>query len=219
MSEAENQQITTEIAVIAEQGKDLQAQVRDITMRALSQRSLSASEVKGVIHAVTEGVTLGLGRRAGEIKGSVREALSGLDEALQKAAESTKLAAQQLLSQGKEFGQQDLKPAMDELKQMEEMFLSTVSKVSAAAGGRIKEEFASQLSHVRRSGTDSGRVVAATVLEFSHSAGSTLKTGAQQTASAASELKQRLTLLASGILAGMADVLHNKAKPGERKAP
>lgn len=64
MSEAENQQITTEIAVIAEQGKDLQAQVRDITMRALSQRSLSASEVKGVIHAVTEGVTLGLGRRA-----------------------------------------------------------------------------------------------------------------------------------------------------------
>ena len=219
MSEVENQQIKTEIALAAEQGMDLQAKVRDITMRALSQRSLSASEVKDVIHAVTEGVTLGLGRRAGEIKDAVRGAMSGMDEALQKVAESTKLAAQQLISQGKEFGQQDLKPAMDELKQMEEMFLRTVSKVSAAAGGRIKEEFASQLSHVRRSGTDSGRVVAATVSEFSHSAGSTLKAGAQETTRAAAELKQRLTLLASGILAGMADALHNKAKPGERKAP
>ena len=219
MSEVENQQIKTEIALAAEQGMDLQAKVRDITMRALSQRSLSASEVKDVIHAVTEGVTLGLGRRAGEIKDAVRGAMSGMDEALQKVAESTKLAAQQLISQGKEFGQQDLKPAMDELKQMEEMFLSTVSKVSAAAGGRIKEEFASQLSHARRSGTDSGRVVAAAVSEFSHNAGSTLKAGAQETTRAAAELKQRLTLLASGILAGMADALHNKAKPGERKAP
>lgn len=219
MSEVENQQIKTEIALAAEQGTDLQAKVRDITMRALSQRSLSASEVKDVIHAVTEGVTLGLGRRVGEIKDAVRGALSGMDEALQKAAESTKLAAQQLISQGKEFGQHDLKPAMDELKQMEEMFLSTVSKVSAAAGGRIKEEFASQLSHARRSGTDSGRVVAAAVSEFSHNAGSTLKAGAQETTRAAAELKQRLTLLASGILAGMADALHNKAKPGERKAP
>lgn len=219
MSEAENLEIKTEIALAAEQGADLQAKVRDITMRALSQRSLSVSEVKGVVQAVTEGVTLGLGRRAGDIQGAVRGAVNGLDEALKKAAESTKLAAQQLISQGKEFGQQDLKPAMDELKQIEAMFLSTVSKVSAAAGGRIKEEFASQLSHVRRNGTDSGRMIADTVSEFSHSAGTTLKDSAQQTASAASEIKQRLTLLASGILAGMADALHNKAKSGERKAP
>ena len=98
------------------------------------------------------------------------------------------------------------------------MFLNTVSKVSEAAGGRIKEEFASQLTHLRRSGTDSGRVVAATLAEFGQNAGSAAKTGARQTANAALEMKQRLTLLASGILAGMADALHEKAKSGERKA-
>ncbi len=218
MSDSENDQIKAEVAVATEQSENLHARVRDITVRAMSRRTLSSGEIMAVVRAVTEGITLGLGHRTGEIKEAVREALGGLDEALQKVAESTKLAAQQLIAQGKEFGVQDLKPAMDELKQMEEMFLNTVSKVSEAAGGRIKEEFTAQLKHVRRSGTDSGRVIAATLAEFNQRTGSTLKSGVRQTASAALEMKQRLTLLASGILAGMADALQEKAKPEERKA-
>lgn len=219
MSDLENTSIKEEAALAAEQGKDLHTLVRDITLRALSRRSLSAREIMEVVRAVTEGVTLGLGRRAGEIKDAVRDALGGLDEALKKTAEATLLAAQQLVAQGKEFGAQDLKPALDEMKQMEEMFLSTLSKVTEAAGGRIKDEFSSQISHARRSGTDSGRMIAGTLEEFSNRAGAALKTGAVQTAGATLEVKQRLTLLASGILAGMADALHEKAKPGERKAP
>ena len=219
MNELDTVAIKEEAASAAEQDGDLRSKVREITVRALSQRSLSVSEISAVVGSVTEGVSLGLSRRAGEIKHAVSDALSGLDEALKKAAESTKLAAQQMASQGKEFGAQDLKPALDDFKKMEEMFLSTVSSVSAAAGGRIKEEFTSQLTHLRRNGTDSGRVVAATVAEFSHSAGASVKNGVQQTASAAKEVKQRLMLLASGLLAGMADALHEKAKPGERKAP
>ena len=218
MSDSENDQIKAEVAVATEQSENLHARVRDITVRAMSRRALSSGEIMAVVRAVTEGITLGLGHRTGEIKEAVREALGGLDEALQKVAESTKLAAQQLIAQGKEFGVQDLKPAMDELKQLEEMFLNTVSKVSEAAGGRIKEEFTAQLKHVRRSGTDSGRVIAATLAEFNQRTGSTLKSGVRQTAGAALEMKQRLTLLASGILAGMADALQEKAKPEERKA-
>lgn len=217
MSDSENDQIKAEVAVATEQSENLHARVRDITVRAMSRRALSSGEIMAVVRAVTEGISLGLGHRTGEIKEAVREALGGLDEALQKVAESTKLAAQQLIAQGKEFGVQDLKPAMDELKQLEEMFLNTVSKVSEAAGGRIKEEFTAQLKHVRRSGTDSGRVIAATLAEFNQRTGSTLKSGVRQTAGAALEMKQRLTLLASGILAGMADALQEKVKPEERK--
>ena len=217
MSDSENDQIKAEVAVATEQSENLHARVRDITVRAMSRRALSSGEIMAVVRAVTEGITLGLGHRTGEIKEAVREALGGLDEALQKVAESTKLAAQQLIAQGKEFGVQDLKPAMDELKQLEEMFLNTVSKVSEAAGGRIKEEFTAQLKHVRRSGMDSGRVIAATLAEFNQRTGSTLKSGVRQTAGAALEMKQRLTLLASGILAGMADALQEKVKPEERK--
>ncbi len=218
MSDTQIETIKEEAAAAAEQGKDLRALVRDMTLRALSRRSLSVADIMAVVRAVTEGVSLGLGRRAGELKDAAHEALAGLDEAVKKAAEATKLAAQQLVSQGKEFGEQDLKPAVDELKKVEEMFLATVAKVTEAAGGRIKEEFAAQISHARRNGTDSGRVIADTVAEFNQRVAATVKTGAAQSASAALDMTQRLTLLASGILAGMSDVLHEKAKSGEKKA-
>ena len=218
MSDTQIETIKEEAAAAAEQGKDLRARVRDMTLRALSRRSLSVTDIMAVVRAVTEGVSLGLGRRAGELKDAAHEALAGLDEAVKKTAEATKLAAQQLVSQGKEFGEQDLKPAVDELKKVEEMFLATVAKVTEAAGGRIKEEFAAQISHARRNGTDSGRVIADTVAEFNQRVAATVKTGAAQSASAALDMTQRLTLLASGILAGMSDVLHEKAKSGEKKA-
>lgn len=219
MSDMDPTLIKEQVAIAAEQGKDLHAMVRDVTLRALSRQRLSASEIIEVVRAVTEGVTLGLDRRAGEIKDAVRDALSGLDEALQKTAEATKLAVQQMLAQGKEFGAQDLKPAIEELQQMEQIFKSTITKVAAAASGRIKEEFSAQLSHARRNGTDSGRVIADTVTDFSQRAAASIRTGAQQTTLASHEIKQRLSLLASGILAGMAQVLQEKAKAGERKAP
>lgn len=218
MSDIQIETIKEEAAAAAEQGKDVRSLVRDITLRALSRRALSVSDIMAVVRTVTEGVSLGLGRRAGELKEAAHEALAGLDDAVKKTAEATKLAAQQLVSQGKEFGEQDLKPAVDELKQVEEMFLATVAKVTEAAGGRIKEEFAAQLSHARRNGTDSGRLIADTVAEFNQRVAATVKTGAAQSAGAALEMKQRLTLLASGILAGMSDVLHEKANTGEKKA-
>ncbi len=222
MNELQIETIKAEAADAAEQGKDLRGLVRDMTVRALSRRSLSVTDIMAVVKAVTEGVSLGLGRRTGELKDATREAFGGLDEAVKKTAEATKLAAQQLVSQGKEFGEQDLKPAIDELQKVEELFLNTIAKVSEAAGGRIKEEFAAQIRHARKNGTDSGRVIADTIAEFNQRVAATVKTGASQTASAALDMTQRLTLLASGILAGMSDALHDKAKSsdksGEKKA-
>ena len=81
MSEVENQQIKTEIALAAEQGTDLQAKVRDITMRALSQRSLSASEVKDVIHAPRHPYTDGLMRSIPKL-GDTRDKLAQIDGAM-----------------------------------------------------------------------------------------------------------------------------------------
>ena len=93
MSDAQIETIKEEAAAAAEQGKDLRALVRDMTLRALSRRSLSVTDIMAVVRAVTEGVSLGLGRRAGELKDAAHEALAGLDEAVKKTAEATKLAA------------------------------------------------------------------------------------------------------------------------------
>lgn len=215
MSEEQNEAIKTEAATVVEAGKDLRTQVRDITLRALSRRSLSLGEVGGVVRAVTEGISLGLGRRGGEVKDAAREALGGLDEALKKLAEVTRLTMQQATSQGKAFHVEDLKPALEEMKRLEETFLSTVSQVTSAAGGRIKEEFQAFVSHGQRAGTDSGRVMADTVADFNKRFFSAVKEGVRESADAASELKQRLGEVGSGILSGMADALHEKTRPDD----
>lgn len=217
MSEDQNEAIKAEAATVVEQGKDLRTRVRDITLRALSRRSLSLGEVGGVVRAVSEGVSLGLGRRGGEVKDAAREALGGLDEAMKKLAEVTRLTVQQAASQGREFHAQDLKPALDEMKRLEETFLSTVSQVTHAAGGRIKEEFQAFVSHGRRAGTDSGRVMADAVADFNKRFFSVVKEGVRESTGAASELKQRLGQVGSGILSGMADALHEKTRPDDNE--
>lgn len=215
MSEDQNEAIKAEAATVVEQGKDLRTRVRDIALRALSRRSLSLGEVGGVVRAVTEGVSLGLGRRGGEVKVAAREALGGLDEAVKKLAEVTRLTMQQAASQGRDFHAQDLKPALEEMKRLEETFLSTVSQVTNAAGGRIKEEFQAFVSHGQRAGTDAGRLMADTVADFNKRVLSVVKEGARDGAGAASELKQRLGDVGSGLLSGMAEALHEKTRPGD----
>jgi gas vesicle protein len=216
MSEMQTEQIQAEAATMAETGADLHAQVRDLTLRAMRDRAVSVGELSAVLRAVVEGLSIGFAKRTGEIKEASTQALAGLDEAIKKSAEATKLAAQQMVAQGKEFRDVDLKPTLDELKQLEESFLSTISQVAEKAGGRIKDEWASQVGHARRMGTDTGRLVADTLSDFGQRVGASAKEGASASAGATVEVKKRLTLLASGILAGMADALHEKAT-GQRK--
>jgi len=213
----DTEQIKTEAAAAGEQSGDLRATVRDMTLRALKSRELSISEVKSVVRAVSEGVSIGLDRRGGELKGAASEALAGLDEAVKKSAEATKLAAEQLLSQGKDFTAQDLKPVVEDLKRLEQELLDSVSQAADRAGSRVKEAFADLVTHARRAGTDTGRVVADAVSDFNNRAGSTLKSGAAESATAARELSKRLAVVASGILSGMADVLHEKATGGKKE--
>lgn len=210
------EQIKEEAATAAEKVTDLRGTVRDMTLRALKSRELKLSEVKSVVRAVSEGVSIGLEKRSGEMKNAAADALAGLDDAVKKSAEATKLAAEQLLSQSKEFSEQDLKPMLDDLKRLENDMLDTVSQVADRGGVRVKQEFSDLVNHARRAGTDTGRLVSEVLAQFNGRAGSTLKQGTADGASAARDLSQRLALVASGILSGMADVLHEKATGGKK---
>lgn len=211
-----DEQIKNEAATAAEKVTDLRTTVRDMTLRALRSRDLSLAEVKSVVRAVSEGVSIGLEKRGGEVKGAASDALAGLDEAVKKSAEATKLAAEQLVSQGKDITNQDLKPVYEDMKRLEGEMLDAVSQAGERAGSRVKQEFADLVSHARRVGTDTGRLVADTVAEFNGRVASSLKGSASESAGAARELSKRLALVASGILAGMSEVLHEKATGSQK---
>lgn len=206
-----NETIKIAVSDSVEQATDIRVRVRDLTLQALRTRNLDAKEVTGVVKAVTEGISLGLGKRAGEIKGALSDALAGLDEALTKSAEATHLALRQLTSQGKDFSDNELKQALENLKEIEEEFLKTFNTVAEAASGVVKQEMKDLVTHVRRTGTDTGSKVSETLNEFSHRVKTSMEGGATAGKGAAREISARLASTASGILSGLADALHEKA--------
>lgn len=203
--------IREQAAAQAEQAADLRAAVRDLTLRALQSRSLEAAQLRTVLEAVTEGVSLGLARRGGELRAAAADALKGLDEAVRKSAEATKLAAEQLMAEGRALTREDLRPVLEDLRRLEGELLEAVARGSGRAQERVKQAFADLLTHARRTGTDTGRMVAETVEALTNRAAPVIRSGAAEGAAAAGELARRLALVASGILAGMAQALQDKA--------
>lgn len=209
------QEITSAASESVRKGDDIRIRVRDLTLRGLQHRHLEAAEVREVVRAVAEGISLGAEQRAGEIRQALADGFSGLDEALARTAQATHLAMQELLSQGKDFTEQDLKRALDDLKITEQAFLDTLSQVADAAGSRVRNEFRDAIEHARRSGTDTGASVRATLGELGNRLSSTMKESVSAGQDAARTVSSRLAALASGILAGMAEALREKSEPGQ----
>lgn len=211
-----NQPLTTqEISLAAsesvQQEGDIRSQVRDLTLRALQTRSLDTAGIREVVRAVGEGVSLGAEQRASEVKQALAAALSGLDDAVGKAAQATQLALQELVAQGKDFSEQDLKRALDDLKITEQAFLDTLGQVADAAGSKIRQELNDAVEHVRRSGTDTGASVRTSLSELGNRLSATLHESKASGQEAATTVSSRLAGLASGILAAMAESLDKKS--------
>lgn len=207
-----SEEIKQAVSVSVEEGVDIRVKVRDLTLQALRTRRLDYDEIKPVIAAVTEGISMGAAKHAGEVKAALSEGLAGMDEALTKAAEATHLALQQITSQARDFSETDLEWALVNLKRLEEEFLDTVSIVADSATDKIKQELKELVTHARRAGTDTGAKVAETVGTLSNKVSATLKESKSSGQDAAREMSSRLASLAGGILAGMADALHEKAE-------
>lgn len=190
--------------------EDLHARVRDLTLSAIRQRRLEASEVKNVVHALTEGVSLGLADRLHDSKTALAQAFSGLDAALMKSAEATHLALQQLSERSSDFGRQDVQDALDDLKKVEQDFLAAVGDVASKSSDHVRNELDELVTHARRTGTDTGRQVAETVSVFSRQMHDVVADTRTAGTGAAHKLTTRVADVAAGILEGIAQALRDK---------
>ncbi|MBI2312445.1 MAG: hypothetical protein HYU77_08085 [Betaproteobacteria bacterium] len=195
---------------------DIRASVRDLTLQAIQSRRLDPQEMKNIMRAMTEGITIGAEKRSNDTRLALSEAIKGLDEALMKAAEAGHLALKQLTTKTKDFSENELKQALANMKKLEEDFIQTLTQVTEAAGAKMKPELKELLSHAQRAGTDTGAKVAATMSEFTHRMATSYLESKYSSLEAARELSARFTLAASGFLAGLAEALRQPRK-GEGK--
>lgn len=204
--------IKAEASKSVQQDSEVRPKVRDLTLHGLSRYGLEPERIKEVVKAVMEGISEGLDKRAGEIAPALSEAIAGLDEALKKSAQATQLALEELTSHGKEFADQDLKLALDNLKKTEHEFLSIMGQVTNAAGGKVKQAMKELAGHVQRAGTDTGRMVSATLGQFSNRVGATLQDATAAGTKAARNTAEVLARRTSEILAGWSEALREKSE-------
>lgn len=193
-------------------GESVREKLHELTVEALTQRQLAEQEIREVLGAITEGVSLGAAERAEEVRVALGGALRGVDDALGHAAEAMQLALDEVSDRAQDFAEQDLHKGLGDLKKLEDMFLETVSHVAQEATGLVRQEMTALAEHARRTGTGTGERVKEVAEDF----GNRLRATAQQASDAgihaAREIGSRVALLASRKLVEVAEKIEQKAQ-------
>jgi hypothetical protein len=199
----------TDAAPAVAEDQPIRERVKKLTSQVLQQGRVDPEAVREVASAVfgrAPGAAAMTGAQAREF---FAEAVRQLDDALVKSASATHGALQKLASRGQDFTDNDLKEALVSLRKLEEDYVAVSNRLAEAMSANLRREMTEIATHARTLGVEASVRVASMMGEFASSMGaaSGLTTGAR-TASAS------MAMLASGVLAGIADALraHTEAK-------
>lgn len=202
---------------LVQAGGEVRAKLHELTVQALTQRELAEREIREVLAAITEGISLGAEQRAVEVKSALADALHGMDDALTQAAEAMQLAIREMAADAREFGANDLQQGLSDLKKLEEMLLETIGRVAANANGLVKQEMTAIVEHGRRIGTDTGGRVRAVSDDLGNRVRSAVHDATDAGKQAAREVGARLAGISSRKLGEIAARLAEKAESLKKK--
>ncbi len=201
-----------EARAAVEQGGNIRDTVRNITLAALQRGRLDAQETKRVVRSVMQGASLAVGKAGNKSQQALGEALAGIDDALAKSAEASRLAIEEAAGRLRDYSKHDLEKAFNELKALENMFLDTVREVADHSAAEAREILQGLLQHARNSGTSAGGTASAAITSLEQKLGRTLREVAAAGTNTALSTSSKLAEAAAGFLGGIADALDAKAK-------
>jgi len=191
---------------------DLRERVRELTARALHERRLSLSELREVVAAIASGVGSGLTARGGEMKDGLKQAVSGLDDAVGSAAQAASYALQEAAGQGKAFKDNELKASLEQLRDLEAQIVDTLKQTASQSGGKLKEELGYLSDHLKISGTRTGEQVLESLQQMASGVKASSMAGRAGLSESASTATERLSQVASGVLAALAESLKRQSE-------
>lgn len=193
-------------------GAEVRERLRELTVRALTQRELAEKEMREVLGAITEGVRQGATERTEEVRSALSDALHGMDDALNHAAEAMQLAVGEAASHAQDYSEHDMKQSLSELKMLEEMLLDTLSRAADDASGLVREEMTALVAHTRRAGTGTGERVREVAEDLANRLRVTVHEASHSGRAAAREMGVRVATLASQKLMEIAGRIDQKAQ-------
>jgi hypothetical protein len=198
-------------APTAGEDQPIRERVKELTSQVLQQGRVDPDAVRDVVSAVlgrTPGGTVVSGAKAREL---FADAVRQLDDALVRSASATHAALQQLASRGQDFTDNDLKEALVSLRKLEEDYVAVANRLAEVMSVNLRREMTELAAHAQNLGVEASVRVASMMGEFANSMGASSGLATMRSASA------RMAMLASGVLAGVADALrdHTEAKKGK----
>jgi ElaB/YqjD/DUF883 family membrane-anchored ribosome-binding protein len=140
----------------------------------------------------------------------LKQAVSGLDEALSTAAEASKLAMKEAVGRGEDFSEHDLKRSLNDIQGLQDLFVETLRDAASSSKEQLSITLNDLADHAQHSGSAVGEQIETTLKEFAHQLESTgqaeLKAGAESLKTTGSLLAR----LAAGMLEGVSDSLHTQ---------
>jgi hypothetical protein len=193
------------------QGENLRAGVRELTLSALRGRELTVDQIKRVVRAVTEGVSLGAASSGVDPDRVLGDAFAGLDEAVLKAVQANHLALQQLASQGQ--GGSKLQKALDDLERLEDEFLKTVKDATKQGSQQMRDQWAKLLQQKEDAGTQTQAQIEQTLEAFGERMRDAVRQQRRMALKAGEAMAENFATLASGILIGLTEGLEQGKRP------
>jgi hypothetical protein len=205
----------------AQQGEKIRQAVADATLKALQGRELTIDNMRKVVKAMTQAVSAGAEKSpagAGDVEAMLRQAVDGMDSAMLQAVQAHRTALQQLLDQGAGLRDSQLKPMVDGLEKMEDMFFSTIGKAVKGVDAPLKGPWEQVLQALKVEGSATGAGAAQTVEQLMNQAQQALREGRARSLRASQALIDGYAAMVSGVLIGMSEGL-NAARSAAKPAP
>jgi len=184
----------------------IRERVKGLTSQVLQQGRIDPEAVRDIVRTVIGGAPDSVALGGAEARELFANTLRKLDEALMNSARGTHEALQQLATRGKDFTDNDLKEALVQLRQLEQDYTAAANRIVEAMSGNLRREMMEIAAHAQNLGVEASARVASMMGELAEGVGVTPGMAKIRDAGV------RMALLASGVLAGVADALRDQSK-------
>jgi hypothetical protein len=194
----------------AKQGEAIRKAVTEATLKALQTRELSLANIKQVLDTVATAASTGAASSplpSADVQALLAKAVAGMDAALEKAVEANRKALQQMVDQGADLQETQVKKALGDIEKMEDTLFAALRKAAEGSQASLEGPWAEVLKAMQGHGTGTGTQASATIAQLMESAQSNLRQGRALGLSASQALLDSYSTLVSGVLIGMSDAL------------
>jgi hypothetical protein len=112
-------------------GVDIRARIHDVTLLALRSRRFDRHGMRDVVQAVTSGVALGAQDSRADLRKALAEAFRGMDEAITRSADASRVALRRLVVAGRDLSDSDVKLGLAQMKRVAESPAAWLSSPAA----------------------------------------------------------------------------------------